>query len=485
MQRIVHSPLESPAFHYFKEISSIPHGSYHEAALADWLVNFGKERGFETIRDAHDNVIIKKPATPGYENKPGVMLQGHIDMVCLADPGVNHNFVTDPLKLKLDGDILTAEGTTLGADDGTAVCHMLALLDEEDYKHPALECVFTTQEEVGLVGALALDASPLQSAYMISMDSGSGRENETTVSCAGGTILQLRKKPVWEAASGTALELDVSGLLGGHSALMIDKERGNATKILARILTAISDVTEMHLVSISGGVKMNAIPANAHAVITAADADAACQAAGKLADAIRGELSTTDPGFAFSFLSAEGASRQLDAGTTKDLVSLLFLIPTGVRSMSSDFPGLVAASNNNGVLTMDEDEIFIETCVRAAEDSLRLQVNREIRMLADLFGFSVTVKADFSGWKFEPDSAIRTRAMALYERKFGQKMEMVATHGGMEMGAFISKLSHLQIFCCAPDCGNPHTPDEYLNLTSLARMYEYLKDLLEELAEEG
>jgi dipeptidase D len=485
MQRTVKSPQESPAYHYFKEICAIPHGSYKEARLADWLTDFGKSHGFETIQDASHNVIIKKPATPGYEDKPAVILQGHIDMVCVKRDGIEHNFDTDPLKLKLEGDILTAEGTTLGADDGTAACHMLALLDEDDYLHPAMECVFTTKEEVGLAGAIELDASPLKGHYMISMDSGTGRENETTVSCAGGLILQLRRAPEWEPASGTFLSLDISGLLGGHSALMIHKERGNAIKCMVRLLKAISDVTPMRIVSWEGGEKMNAIPAASHAVIAVENGSAACDAAAKTASAIQEELITSDPGFTFSCQAAETAPEMMTQASTDAFLKFFYLVPTGIRSMSIDFPGLVAASDNVGVLTMTRETIFTEICVRAAEDSLRFQLGGEIRMLADLFGFSVSVKADFSGWKFDPTSPIRKKAMALYEKKFGQPMEMSATHGGMEMGVFKSKLPDLDIVCCAPDCGNPHTPDEYLNISSLARIYEFLKDLLEELAQEG
>lgn len=481
--RVVKPAQESPAYLFFRDLCAIPHGSFNMKPVADWLEAFGKNHGFETIRDKADNVIIKKPATPGYENKPGVILQGHTDMVCVAREGVEFDFLHEPLKLKLDGNRLTAEGTTLGADDGTAVAHMLGLLDEDDYVHGPLECVFTANEEVGLAGAMALDAAPLKGAYMIAMDSGAGDDNLTTVSCAGGTIMILRKSPVWEPAAGTALSLNIGGLKGGHSALCIHEERGNASKCLARILKAIADVTPMRIAAIEGGVKMNAIPAAASATITVGDETAAVDAAERIADCIRKELSTSDPGFVFSCEKTDTAAETLDAGTTESLMQMLLLIPSGVRSMSVDFTGLVAASNNNGVLRMNRDEIYIETCTRAAEDSVRSQIVDEIRLLAGMTGFSFEISSDFTGWKYEPESGIRDLAMKLYERKFGRPMEMVATHGGMEMGIFIAKLPHLQIFCCAPDCGAPHTPDEYLNIESQAAMYDYLKDVIEALAE--
>ncbi len=481
--RMTRTAQESPAYLFFKELCSIPHGSFNTKPVADWLAAFGEARGLQVIRDEADNVVIKKPATPGYEDKPVVMFQGHTDMVCVTREGVDFDFLTQPLKLNLDGNRLTAEGTTLGADDGTAVAHMMALLDDDDYVHGPMECMFTANEEVGLLGAIAMDASVLDAAYMISMDSGNGDDNLTVVSCAGGSIMALRKTPTWTASAGTALKLNIGGLKGGHSALSIHEERANATKCLARILNTISSVTPMYIAEIAGGVKMNAIPATASATILVENAAAAKEAATKLAACIKNEFSTSDPGFSFSCEAAADPVAMLDAATTKSLIQLLLLIPTGVRSMSIDFPGLVAASNNNGVLKLTNDEIYIESCVRAAEDSVRYQIVDEIKTLCDMTGFTYSFNGEFAGWKFEPQSPIRELAMGLYEKRYGRPMKMIATHGGMEMGTFIAKLPHLQIFCCAPDCGAPHTPDEYLNIESQAEMLDYLKDILEALAQ--
>lgn len=481
--RVVKPAQESPANLFFRELCSIPHGSWNSKPVADWLEKFGKDRGLETIRDAADNVIIKKPATPGYEDKPGVIFQGHTDMVCVTREGVSFDFTTEPLKLTLDGNILMAEGTTLGADDGTAVAHMMGLLDDDDYVHGPIECVFTANEEVGLLGAIAMDASVLKGTYMFAMDSGNGDDNLTVVSCAGGSIMVLRKTPVWVPADNTTLQINIGGLQGGHSALSIHEERANATKCLARILKAIADVTTMNISDIEGGVKMNAIPATASATIVVGDAVAAKTAADKLAALIKNEFSTSDPGFTFSCEVTAAAEVMLDHATTKSLLQMLLLIPTGVRSMSVDFPGLVAASNNNGVLKMSHDEIYMESCTRAAEDSVRFQIVDEIRVLAEMTGFSFEINGEFAGWKFEPQSKIRDLAMSVYEKNYGRPMKMIATHGGMEMGTFIAKLPHLQIVCCAPRCGAPHTPDEFLDIESQAKMLDYLKDMCEALAE--
>lgn len=477
----VKAPQDYLAFKYFKDICAIPHGSRNERALADWLVEFGKARGFESYRDEANNVIIKKPATPGYEDKPVVMLQGHIDMVCIARPGVVFDFETQPLNLKLDGDILTADGTTLGADDGTAVAHMLALLDEDDYNHGPIECVFTSMEEIGLIGAIKLDASPLKADYMISMDSGATRAYQTVVSCAGGMFMQLRKAPVWVPAKGTALKLDIADMVGGHSALDIHRERGNANQYMARILKAIAEVTPMNIAAIEGGEKANAIPAYAKATVMVEDAAAAKEAAEKMAAAIKVECSSTDPNYVFTAEIGGEVAEMLDDACSLELLRMLFLIPVGAIVQSVDFPGLVAASNNNGYLRMSKDEIFMESCVRAAEDSVRDKIAGQVQMLAEMFGFSVGVSTKFSGWKFEPVSETRDMAMAMFEKKFGRPMEIVATHGAMEMGVFKSKLPNLKIFCCSPDCGNAHTPEEYLNIRSFAETYDYLKDLVIEL----
>ncbi len=471
----------------FRKICSIPHGSFHEAALIDYLEEFGKNLGCETFRDASDNLIIKKAATPGYEDRPAVILQGHTDMVCVAEPGLDFDFLTQPLKLIEKDGILKADGTTLGADDGTAVAHMMTLLMEDDYVHPALECLFTTKEEVGLLGALELDASPLTGKNLIAMDSGYETDDVTTVSCAGAWIMDLKRKSEWELFAGHPLELTICGLSGGHSALAIDKERGNAIKLMARILHDIGKEVSFHIVSISGGVKMNSIPTDATCIIaldTPENLAKAAELASALGTAITSELSGSDAGFRLSCspYDSDAPARMLTAWATHDLIDLLFLMPNGVRSMSMDFPGLVAASSNIGVLRVTDEEITISLCIRAAEDSLRDLIGHEIQDLCAIFSFEIVEGSRFSGWKYDPHSALRAMTQEIYEEMTGKPMRIQAMHGGMEIGVFKSLMPWLDIVSVAPVAANPHSPAEYMEIDSYVRIYELLKRLLTRLA---
>ncbi|SCJ42065.1 Cytosol non-specific dipeptidase [Anaerotruncus sp. 2789STDY5834896] len=470
------------ALRYFEDLCAIPHNSGDEAAVVSYLQQFAKEHGLWCRVDEARNVVIKKPATPGYGNSPTVMLQGHTDMVCVKLPGVEHDFAKDPLTLQLKDGVLTASGTTLGADDGTAVAHMLALLSDDSYEHPALECVFTSMEEIGLIGAMKLDTGDLQAQYLIAMDSGAGREDVTTVSCAGGLVLDIRRQPQWEPVDGGLLTLTIEGLLGGHSAMAIDRQRGNAIKLMGRILHDMAAVSPLRIASLRGGSKMNAIAADAVAVVCAEDPAAAGAAARATAAAIKEELSASDAGFTFTCTDGGGEQKALTAGCTAALIDLLYLLPDGVRAMSMDMPGLVVASSNVGVLTVGEDEILVRDFVRSAEDSLRDLIGGEIDRLCALLGFAVTVDAKFSGWKFDPNSRLRALATDLYQRTFARQMELNAVHGGMEIGEFKAKMPHLDIVSFAPDCGNPHTPEEYLNIQSFDNIYRFLQLLLTEIA---
>ena len=474
------------ALRYFEELSRIPRGSRNEAAVAQYIYDLAKGLGLEAYKDEANNVVVKKPASPGCEDKPPLMLQGHTDMVCVKLPDCGHDFEKDPLKLEIRDGQLTAVGTTLGADDGTACAHMMALMARDDYVRPPLEFVFTSMEEIGLLGAKALDPALIKARRMVNMDSGASEDYQTVVSCAGGIVYDFKKKPRWEAADGDAVRLHISGLLGGHSAITIGEGRGNGLKLMARLLHAVAAAMEMRVAHFEGGMKMNAIVSDATALVTvpAGRGPEALRIAETLAAAIREELKISDPGFTFEGGAAELPAQVLVEEDGRALVDFLFLLPDGMRFMSREIEGLVHCSSNIGILTMRPDEIYLCDCIRTAEDSLGDQLGGEFETLAGLLGFEAVRTGGFCGWKYDPASPLRACGMALYKKMFGREMEIQATHGGLECGEFKGKFPDMDIMTVAPTCAGAHTTEETMDLASFKRVLDYLLALFEELCKE-
>lgn len=474
------------ALKYFEEISAIPRGSQNEAAVADYICEFAKAHGLEYYRDEVHNVIVKKPASKGCENVPPLMLQGHTDMVCVKLPEVEHDFTKDPLELEIKDGWLTAKGTTLGADDGMACAYMLAFLAKEDYVHPPLECVFTSMEEIGLIGSMKIDAGKLSAHRLINMDGGTGAENQSVVSCAGGQVYNFRRTPAWEKAEGEAVSFAIRGLLGGHSAGVMHTGRGNGLKLMARILAAVQAKMPVAVASFTGGAKMNAIVSAADAVIVVplGKAEEAMETAKKIAAEIKGELAASDPGFTFSCAGAE-ARKVMTAEDSKALITFLQLLPDGIRYMSQEIKDLVVCSSNVGILTMDGDTIDICDCIRSSEDGMKAAISAEMETLAGLLGFEVVRGICFGGWKYDANSKLRALCADIYEKMYGEKMEFEATHGGLECGEFKSKIPDLDIMVIAPWAKEAHTPEESLNLESFRRIYEYLLEVFKVLCEEA
>ena len=474
------------ALRYFEEISAIPRGSGNEAAVAEYICNFAKRLGLEAVRDEANNVIVKKPASPGCEGVAPVLLQGHMDMVCVKLPGCDHDFEKDPLKLKVEDGWLKAEGTTLGADNGSACAQMMALMARDDYRHPPIEFVFTSMEEIGLLGAKALDPALISARRMLNMDSGASEEYQTVVSCAGGLVYDFKKKPTFVPAAGEAVELRISGLQGGHSAITIGEGRGNGLKLMARVLHAIASELELQIAHFEGGMKMNAIVSDALALITVPSGGSAraIEIAQALAGEIREELRVSDPGFAFSAKAAALPDKALCAADSAALVSFLFLLPDGMRFMSQEIPGLVQCSSNIGILKMSDEEIYLCDCIRTAEPSQGRQLGKEFELLAATFGFDAEQTGGFTGWKYDPNSKLRATGMALFEKMFGREMEIQATHGGLECGEFIGKFPDMDIMTVAPTCVGAHTTEEAMNLASFDKVMQYLVALLGALCDE-
>ena len=465
-------------FSFFEQMCAIPHGSYNIRQISDWLVSFAKERGLEYHQDAVGNVIIIKEATPGYEHAEPVIFQGHMDMVCEKAADCGKDMETEGLDLAIDGDAIYAKGTTLGGDDGIAVAFALAVLDADDLAHPRFEAVFTVDEEVGMDGAVALDVSPLKGTRMMNMDS--EEEGVLTVSCAGGNVSRVSVPVAREAFDGAAVKITVEGLQGGHSGVEIHKGRGNANMLLGRLLFAASRRTGLRIVSVNGGLKDNAIPVSAEAVVVAADAGAVKACCAALGEAFRSELCVTDPGVTVHTADAE-AALPMDKASTRKVLTLLTCAPNGIVEMSADIAGLVQTSLNLGVLTTGEHAVHGNFCVRSSMESQKAMLVDRLQALADQLEGSLEVSGDYPGWEYKQNSVVRDLMCEVYTEMFGKEPVIQAIHAGLECGLFCGKIPGLDCVSFGPDMADIHTCREKLYISSVQRQWEYLVELLKRM----
>jgi len=466
-------------FRFFEEICAIPHGSYHTRAISNYLVAFARARGLDCRQDAADNVVIRKAATPGYEAAPVVMLQGHMDMVCEREPDCAKDMETEGLDLFVDGDTVGARGTTLGGDDGIAVAMMLAILDADDIPHAALECLFTADEEVGMGGARALDASDLKAARMINLDS--EEEKVLTVSCAGSTRAVCTIPVAREAFSGTALRLTVDGLIGGHSGEEIHKGRGNANVLLGRALRALSQATALRIAALSGGTKDNAIPREATATVVVSDAAAARAAADALDAALKNEYRTADGGVRVTLSAAETDALPLDDDSTRRAACFLFCAPNGVQMMSADVPGLVQTSLNLGAAELEDDRLVVRFMMRSSVNSQKDETTEKVVALAEALGGSVEIPAAYSAWEYRADSPLRDVVCEAFRTLYGEEPTIAALHAGLECGILSGKMPQLDCISFGPDLTNIHTPRERLHIASTQRVWKLTLETLRRL----
>ncbi len=471
-------------FQYFEDISAIPRGSGNEKGISDFLVAFARERGLDVYQDEVYNVIIRKPASAGAEDAAPVMMQGHIDMVCDKLADVEHDFERDGLELVVEDGVLTANGTTLGADNGIAVALMMTVLDDDALVHPALECVFTTDEETGLVGAETLDKSQISARIMINLDS--EEEGVATVSCAGGVTVTLTRGLALERVDGSLLTVAISGLLGGHSGSDIHLERGNANLLMARIVEQVLRGTDARLVSFDGGSKDNAITRECTARLVLADAADAQRAAGiarAVAQDIAAELEVFDPSFACEVEVADGASA--DAMSAEDawaLVRTIRLAPNGVLRRNVAADGFVEVSSNLGVVATEGASVRMLLAPRSSIASLQEEIKDRIQTLADAFGFAASFDNEYPGWSYTEHSHVREVFQASYRELFGEELKIESIHAGLECGLFTEALPGLDAIAVGPTLADVHTPDEHMPLDSAERFYRLLVDVLARLA---
>lgn len=470
-------------FEYFEEISNIPRGSGNEKAISDYLLNFGKSLGLQSIQDEALNIIIKKPGTKGYENAPTVIIQGHIDMVCEKNNGVEHDFEKDPLKLRIVDDYIYATDTTLGADNGIAVAYAMALLSSNDIPHPPLEVLLTTDEETGMSGAMAIKKEYIDGKILINLDN--EEEGYLLVSCAGGIRSKATINVDYKDVNNKKiLKINISGLKGGHSGMDIIKERGNSNKILGRVLKGLSSEVKFNLVSLNGGSKNNAIPREAEAIISVEinDESKVIDIVNNWNTIISNELRTQDPGFKMEVSAVNNeTNKEFTDEATKKVIDLLYLYPNGINTKSVEIDGLVESSTNLGVLSTNEGIVEFDSAIRSSVPSLKEEIVLRSKTIVELLGGEFSTTADYPAWEYNPNSQIREICQKVHKEMYGKEAEIVAIHAGVECGLFNEKLGNLDMISFGPNLYDVHTPDEHMSITSVRNCYEYLKAVLKEI----
>ena len=463
-------------FRFFEQMCAIPHGSYNTKAVSDWCVAFAKERGLEHYQDEMNNVILIKEASAGYEEAQPVILQGHLDMVCEKAPGCEKNMAREGLDLAVEGDYIYAEGTTLGGDDGIAVAMTLAALDDESLPHPRLEVILTTEEEVGMDGAMALDVSPIRGRKLLNLDSEA--EGVFTVSCAGGSMAACALPVARAPFGGDILRVRVAGLTGGHSGAEIHKGRANANMLLGRLLRAMAAETELRLVSADGGLKDNAIPVAAEAVVAAEDGRKAKAAAERMAACFQTEYRRSDPMLTVTAEEAAAAWLPMDASSTERTVCLLACAPNGVQTMSQDIHGLVQTSLNLGILKTEENAVTASFCIRSSVDSEKEMLKDRLACLLAQLGGRVSFSGEYPGWAYRPDSPLRELMTEVYREQYGREPKVEAIHAGLECGLLAGKLPGLDCVSIGPDLLEIHTPREKMSISSVQRVWAFVREVL-------
>lgn len=467
-------------FYYFEELCKIPHGSGNTKQISDYLVSFAKEHGLEYVQDEMNNVVIYKPATKGYEDAPAVILQGHMDMVCEKRPDVEHDFTKDPLNISVQDGYVTANGTTLGGDDGIAVAYGLALLESEDIAHPALEVLITVDEEIGLLGAEGIDCSVLKGKRLINLDSEA--EGSLWISCAGG-LSGISTIPVQRVeAEGQKAAVKITGLMGGHSGAEIDKKRANANVLMGRFLYSLQKETAYEIISLAGGQKDNAITREADAELLVEDINAVKACAEKLQKGFREEYAGTDEKITVEITDLGAASAKVLHPTSREKV-LFFLmeVPFGIQKMSGTIDGLAETSTNIGIVKLGEDEFLGSSSVRSSVEAAGAALSDKIRYLTEFLGGEYTVQGAYPAWEYRKDSPLRDRMVEVYEEMYGEKPNVVAIHAGLECGLFYKKIEGLDCVSLGPNMKDIHTSEEMLDIASTERVWKYLVKVLEYL----
>lgn len=479
MTRVLEGLKPERVFYYFEEISRIPRGSKNEKQISDYLYELAKSKNWEVIQDEYLNIIIRKPATKGYENAPMVLLQGHMDMVCEKNEGTIHDFEKDPIKLRvIDGNIYATD-TTLGADNGIAVAMILALFEADDIEHPALEALITVDEEMGMTGVKMLDGSLIKSKHLINLDS--EEEGILTAGCAGGGEV-LFKIPVEKVKStmNNTFMIKVAGLSGGHSGAEVHKEKGYSTKLMARLMYDLLD--EIELISFNAGSKPNAIPREAKVYLNTDNINNLEQKIEKWNKIFKNEYSFTDPDVNITLEKVDYISEVLTKDVAKKLIACINIVPVGVLSRSTVID-LVISSNNLGIVKTDDDYITIDCHPRSSVMSLLTDsFEPSMRQLAEYLNIEIKSGGFYPGWEYAKYSKIRDICAQTYKEMTGKDAVIAAIHAGLECGYLLQKCESLvDAISIGPNMHDIHSPNEHLEIKSVENSFNYLCEILKRI----
>lgn len=471
--------MSEQIFKYFNEICSIPHGSCNMDKIADYCVAFADSHGLKSVRDNANNVIIYKKGTAGYENSAPIILQGHLDMVCQKTADSNVDFLKDGIEVYTDGDFLKAKSTTLGADNGIAVSMIMSILADNTLSHPPIEAVFTTDEEIGMIGASQLDFSLLSAKKMINLDS--EEENVVTVSCAGGSdfsaFLPLSKK----TTSGTSVAVTLKRLKGGHSGVEINKGRVNADILMGRFLNHMLNNCEFEIISINGGDKGNAIPNRCVAELSVTNPDGFKCEAELYLNTVKNEISARENAFAFSIdIKSDGEFEVFDIKTKESCIRCLYTVPNGIIEMSAEIDNLVETSLNLGILKTENDRIFMGFALRSNKSSALCALQDKMKAYFSLIESTTSESGHYPPWEYKENSVLRELYVKSYKSAFGKEVKVEALHAGLECGIFAANIPDLDCIAIGPDMFDVHTVNERLSISSTKRMYSLLIKILQE-----
>lgn len=478
------SLLENRTFYYFDKLTKIPRCSCEEEKIRDYLISFAKDHDLDYRTDKIGNLVIVKKATKGYEDVDSIILQGHMDMVCEKTPECTIDFSKDPIKYEIDGDLIIARETTLGADNGIAVAMTLALLESSDYKHPKIEALFTVNEESGMTGAANLEKGMVTSKRLLNIDSET--EGVGCISCAGAErdLIKLKKEYEELDKEKNLYEIIVNGLKGGHSGQEIQVGLGNAVKILSRSLYSLFQKVDGDLIEIEGGAKPNAIPRYARALVAIDESDIkdVQDLIVELNSEFVTELGKVDPDVRINFEKSKEACDKVLAKDLRDrIVNLLNLLPNGVISMSKNIHGLVETSVNVGVIENEEDSINIISNIRSSVSSHKEYIGSVNKIAAKTFGADVEVIAKYPAWEYKENSPLREVAKEAYKEVSGKEFKLEAIHAGLECGIFVETIGDIDMLSIGPNMKGVHAPGEHLSISSTERVFDFLIKILENL----
>ena len=460
-------------FQFFEDICSIPHGSTNTKQISDYLVEFAKERNLRYRQDEKNNVIIWKEGSKGYENSEPVILQGHIDMVAVKVDGCEKDMEKEGLDLEINGDLISAKGTSLGGDDGIAVAYTLAILDDENIAHPPIEAIFTVDEEIGMLGADFIDVSDLKGRLFMNMDSED--EGIFTVSCAGGATVTCNLPYRTEPINAPVIEIRMDGFTGGHSGVEIDKGRVNANCAMGRVLLNLFQNVGMRLVAVNGGEKDNAIAKFSEAAIAVLPetVDKVKQIIEDTFYEIKDEYKVTDSDakIAVNVIDSNLVEAFSDAATLATIIALVNM-PNGVQRMNPEIEGMVQTSLNLGILRTERNAVKLSYAVRSSSESEKKFLIEKLRSLTEIFGGTVDISGEYPGWEYKADSRLRDVMVESYKELYGQEPVVEGIHAGLECGIFASKLPGLDAVSFGPQMNGIHTTNEVLSISSTKRTWE-------------